>query len=52
MMIFFLTLMLSITQSRKRLWAKDNTVYRRTVTIRALLLLAVIVIFLFFSLFR
>jgi hypothetical protein len=51
-MIFFLTLMLSVVHSRKRLWAKDGTIYRRTVTVRALLLLVVIVLFLFFSLLR
>jgi len=49
--IFFLTLLLYIKHSRKRLWAKGGR-NSRIFTIRAVLLIIVILVFLFFSLVR
>lgn len=50
--IFFLTLLLYIKHSRKRLWAKDPSRNSRIFTIRAVLLIVAILVFLFFSLAR
>nr|WP_322625440.1 hypothetical protein [uncultured Flavobacterium sp.] len=50
--IFFLTLVLGILKSRKPLWARQNTLHSRLATLRALIVIGLIVLFLFFSLFR
>jgi hypothetical protein len=50
--IFFLTLVLGILKSRRPLWEKHNTLHSRLATVRALLVIGLIVLFLFFSLFR
>ncbi|MFP9117054.1 hypothetical protein ACLI08_04610 [Flavobacterium sp. RNTU_13] len=50
--IFFLTLLLSVKHSRKGLWQRNNTRNSRLYTFRAYIVLALIVLFLFFSLFR
>ncbi|MFP5437492.1 MAG: hypothetical protein ACLGH8_06900 [Bacteroidia bacterium] len=50
--IFFLTLVLGILKSRRPLWATQNSIHSRLFTIRALIVIGLIVLFLFFSLFR
>ncbi|WP_116790297.1 hypothetical protein [Flavobacterium psychrotrophum] len=50
--VFFLTLLISIKRSRKGLWAKDTSQNSRMFTLRAVLFIAVILLYLFFSLVR
>lgn len=50
--IFLLTLLLSVKQSRKRLWKQDKSRNSRMYTFRAIFLIMVLIIFLFFSMVR
>ncbi|MEL1242992.1 hypothetical protein AAEO56_01850 [Flavobacterium sp. DGU11] len=50
--IFLLTLLLSVVQSRKRLWRANASRNARIFTLRAIFVLVILVIFLFFSLAR
>lgn len=50
--IFLLTLLLSVKQSRKRLWEQDKSRNSRMYTFRAIFLIMVLIIFLFFSMVR
>ncbi|MFP9098931.1 hypothetical protein ACLI09_07745 [Flavobacterium sp. RHBU_24] len=50
--VFFLMLLFYIKHSRKHLWAKDPSRNSRMYTIRAALLIVVVLVFLFFSLLR
>jgi len=50
--IVFLTLMLGIIQSRKRLWKHHNNRNSRIFTLRGIIIIGVIILFLVFSLFR
>ncbi|AWH85554.1 hypothetical protein HYN59_10725 [Flavobacterium album] len=50
--IFLLTLLLSVKHSRRRLWQQDKTRNSRMYTLRAVLLIIVLILFLFFSLVR
>jgi hypothetical protein len=50
--VFLLTLLLSIVQSRKRLWARDPRPGTKLFTWRGVFIIAVIILFLFFSLIR
>jgi hypothetical protein len=51
-MVFFLTLLLSVVQSRRRLWQANASRNSRIFTFRAIVILVVIVLFLFFTLVR
>ncbi|WP_294822098.1 hypothetical protein [uncultured Flavobacterium sp.] len=50
--IFLLTLLLSVTQSRKRLWQQEKTRNSRIYTLRAIIFIAALIVFLFFSMVR
>lgn len=50
--IFLLTLLLSVKQSRKKLWQQDRSRNSRMYTLRALFLIVVLIVFLFFSMVR
>ena len=50
--IFLLTLLLSVKQSRKRLWEQDRSRNSRIYTLRAIFVIVVLILFLFFSMVR
>lgn len=50
--IFLLTLLLSVKQSRRRLWEQDKSRNSRIYTFRAVFIIVVLIIFLFFSMVR
>ncbi|MCW4470710.1 hypothetical protein OGH69_17190 [Flavobacterium sp. MFBS3-15] len=50
--IFLLTLLLSVKQSRKNLWRQDTSRNSRMYTFRAVFVIVVLIVFLFFSMVR
>jgi len=50
--IICLTLILDILRSRKRLWKERNTRNSRIFTVRGIIIIGILILFLVFSLFR